>query len=389
MPGEQLALTAEEAARQSLAAGTAGTALAHIERAMTTGDWTSADAHIRQVTTGPIDGGAHTGLFYGLPAVMFVLHTASADGDPRYRCAAEALDAPLLRLARRRLRLAAERMSHGAPAAFGEYDLLYGLTGVGALLLLRAPGDDAFADILRHLVRLTEPRREGGQALPGWWVAHDPDPILPSPGGHANLGMAHGAAGILALLALAARRGHLVDGHATAIEYLLDWIDRWRQDSNDGPWWPEWLTREDLRTGRPTQDWPGLVSWCYGAVGIGRARQLAAIALNDAARRTAAENDLAASLTDHNLNRIIGAGLCHGMAGVYQTTYRATQDTRRPALQQRLPALATALARQAARRPAKETPGLLTGDAGTSLASHTTRHTLPPRSGWDACLLIT
>jgi hypothetical protein len=201
--------------------------------------------------------------------------------------------------------------------------------------------------------------------------------------------MAHGAAGILALLALAARRGQSVDGQTEAIEYLLAWINRWRQDSADGPWWPQWLTREDLRTGRPTQDGPGLPSWCYGAVGIARARQLAAIAINDPARRTAAEDDLAASLIDHNLNRIRDAGLCHGMAGVYQTTYRAAQDAHRPVLHQRLPALAAALARHAATGPATNRPGLLTGDAGVSLASQTMRHTLPPRSGWDACLLIT
>ena len=47
--------------------------------------------------------------------------------------------------------------------------------------------------------QLTEPRTDDGQHVPGWWVDHDPDSILPTPGGHANFGMAHGAAVILGI----------------------------------------------------------------------------------------------------------------------------------------------------------------------------------------------
>jgi hypothetical protein len=60
------------------------------------------------------------------------------------------------------------------------------------------PGSDDLGDLLRYVVRLTEPRRHDGPLPPGWWVDHDPDPVLPSPGGHANAGTAHGAAGLLA-----------------------------------------------------------------------------------------------------------------------------------------------------------------------------------------------
>ncbi|MGH3802688.1 MAG: hypothetical protein ACRDTD_21700, partial [Pseudonocardiaceae bacterium] len=83
----------------------------------------------------------------------------------------------------------------------------YGLTGIGQLLLQRAPGSDALGRILGYLVRLTEPLRIDGALVPGWWVSHDPDPLLPTPGGHANFGIAHGITGPLALLAHAMRRG--------------------------------------------------------------------------------------------------------------------------------------------------------------------------------------
>jgi len=295
----------------------------------------------------------------------------------------------VLRLARRRLTAAAGRIERGDPATFAEFDLFYGLTGIGALLLRRSPGSDVLAGILRYVVTLAEPRSQDGVELPGWWVAHDPDEILPTPGGHANFGMAHGAAGLLALLALATAHGCVVDGQEEAITVLTGWFDRWRQDSTDGPWWPQWITREELRTAYPAQPGPGRPSWCYGTVGIARAQQLAAIATDDPRRREVAEDALVASLTDKQLGRITEPGLCHGIAGVYQTAYRAARDARNPAIGRRLLALAARLVRHSGSLGDQvDEGGLLTGGTGVALALETTRHTTPPRTGWDSCLLI-
>ncbi|MGR6913616.1 lanthionine synthetase C family protein [[Actinomadura] parvosata] len=381
-----MVLTEQETARQSLAKGTAATALLHIERAMNgAGDWESAHAHIRQATAGPIDAAPHTGLYYGAPTIAFVLHAAST-GNPRYQPAARALDKHVARLAQRRLATAAERMRRREPATFAEYDLFRGLTGIGALLLLRAPGSDLLAGILGYVIRLTKPRRVDGVELPGWWVAHDPDPFLPTPGGHTNLGLAHGAAGLLALLSIASLHGCTVPGQADAIEALCGWLDQWRQVSSDGVWWPQWLTRDELNTGRTAQPGPGRPSWCYGTAGIARAQQLAALATHDPARRGIAEKALAECLTEQQLQKITEPGLCHGMAGVYQTAYRAALDAQNPAIGQRLPVLAAALTQC---KTTGDGEGLLTGAAGVGLALETSRHTTPPRSGWDACLLIT
>lgn len=390
MDAAMVTLTADEAARQSLARGAAGTALLHIERASTgSGSWETAEAHIRRAASGPIDAAEHAGLYCGAPAIAFMLHAAS-EGHARYRAASEALDEHVLRVARRRLATAAARIERGEPATFAEYDLFYGLTGIGALLLRRSPGSDVLAGILRYVVSLIEPRRQDGVELPGWWVDHDPDEILPTPGGHANLGMAHGAAGLLAVLTIATARGCVVDGQEEAIAVLTGWFDRWRQDSVDGPWWPQWITREELRTGQPAQRGPGRLSWCYGTVGIARAQQLAAIATNDPRRQDAAEDALAASLTDKQLDRISEPGLCHGIAGVYQTVYRAALDARNPAIGRRLPALTARLAQHADSLADRgDEGGLLTGGAGVALALETMRRTAPPRTGWDACLLIT
>ncbi|WP_239676277.1 lanthionine synthetase C family protein [Natronosporangium hydrolyticum] len=349
-----------------------------------TGGWATAHEHIRQVTAGPVDAAAHTGLFYGAPTVAFLLHTAGADGKPRYRQAAATLDRHILHLTRQRVADANERIDHGENTRFSEYDLLYGLTGIGALLLRHLPGSDTLADLLHYLVRLTGPH-PADERLPGWWVAHDPDPLLPTPGGHANLGMAHGAAGLLALLALATRSGVLVDGQREAIDRLLAWFDTWRQDGPEGPWWPQWLTRDELRTGRAAQPGPGRPSWCYGTPGIARALQLAAIATGDQLRQRAAEDALAGSISAPRLQLITEPGLCHGAAGLYQTISRAAHDAANPTLRRQLPALADRLAQHSS---SAHGDGLLTGSAGLTLALETARNRQPPRSGWDACLLI-
>ena len=332
-----------DAARQSLAAGPVGVALLHLERATAgTGTWIDAHHHIRAAATGATDAGQHTGLYYGAPAIAFLLHCA-AQADDRYRTAASNLDQPIEQLTRKRLTAATARIQHGGAATLGEYDLFYGLTGIGALLLRRMPGSDTFTDLLRYLIQLTHPREHHGLVLPGWWVDHDPDPTLPTLGGHVNFGMAHGAAGILALLALAMRHGHVVDHHADAIDRLTRWFDRWRQhDPDHGDWWPQWLTLDELHTGELQQTEPGRPSWCYGTPGIARALHLAAIATNNPTRAADAEHALLGSIPGQHTD----LGLCHGLAGLYQTVHRAAADSRNPALTQHLPALALHSARR-------------------------------------------
>ncbi|MFG1697691.1 lanthionine synthetase C family protein [Nonomuraea fastidiosa] len=371
---------------QSLANGTAGMALLHIERAhVGTESWHSAHAWIKQATSGEITSADHAGLYYGAPAVSFLLHAAQADGSERYHRPIKTIDSYVTRLAERRLAQATARADRGDPATFHEYDLFYGLTGIAALLLRHSPDADILPPILRHLIRLTHPTSDG---LPGWWVAHDPDRIKPTPGGHANLGMAHGAAGLLALLSITTRQGVAVDGQSEAIDRLCAWFDRWRQDGRTGPWWPQWITLPELADGRLRQPGPPRPSWCYGTPGIARALQLAGLALDDVARQQQAEHALAACLNDPaQLRHLTGPGLCHGVAGVYQTAWRAARDARTPSINARLPFLAGLLNQHAV--TTKNDGSLLNGAAGLALALHTSAHQTPPHSGWDSCLLLT
>jgi hypothetical protein len=376
-------------AAQDLATGSAGIALVHIERARSGLDtWRTAHAHIRDAAAAPLSDHDSTALFLGAPALLFVLDAAAGTSD-RYRTGLADLDAPVARLAHRRTRTALARIDAARAATFGEYDVISGLSGIGALLLRRDPGGSALEQTLTYLVALTRPLTIGNEVLPGWWVGHDPHRKTP-PGhrGHANLGAAHGITGPLALLAHAARRGITVDGHHHAITDICHWLDHWRREGDDGPWWPEHLDITELRTGRTQQTGPARPSWCYGTPGIARAGQLAAIALDDHTLQNHYERALLACISDDTqLARLTDAGLCHGLAGTFQTLWRAATDAATPALREQVPRLADALLAAAA-RPNEHGPGLLNGTAGTALALHTAATDTAPTCGWDACLLI-
>jgi hypothetical protein len=374
---------------QDLAAGAAGSALLHIERART-GDGTWQDAHswIKTAVATPVSAADTSGLYLGAPAAAFMLDCAVTAEAPRYHEALAALDHHVAQLAHRKCDAVRTRMRYGRPASFHEYDVFYGLTGIGAYLLRRSPSGTAMARVLAYLVRLTRPIRHGDLGvLPGWWVDHHPD-LTPSavPTGHANFGAAHGIVGPLLLLARALRQGVRVDGQENAVDTILHWLDTWRQDGPAGFWWPEHLRLGELRAGRPAQDGPARPSWCYGTPGIARAGQLAALARRDPDRQRLYEDALVRCLTDpEQRSKITDAGLCHGWAGVYQTAFRAAHDAAAPALRATLPDLTAALTRHA--QPGGD-PGLLQGAAGTALALTTAAHDAAPTSGWDACLLI-
>jgi hypothetical protein len=371
---------------QSLASGTLADALVAVEYAHHTSDWTYARTLIQQAVAAPVSAADTTGLYLGAPAVTFLLH-AAARGTDRYTEALAVLDRHIADLVSRRVAAATARLDVGRPPVFGEYDVFYGLTGVGALLLHRSPGSDGLERILTHLVRLTEPLQlDRDTTVPGWWVSHDPakQQSASFPGGHANVGLAHGIPGPLALLALAARAGVVVDRHHEAMGTILDWLHTWQQDSPAGVWWPETVNIAEHHTGRSYQRRPGRPSWCYGTPGIARAGQLAAIALGDTQTQALFEDSLTACLDDDAQTRQIrDAGICHGWAGIHATLRCAAADALTPDLAARLPVVAGRLHHVPA---ADDGEGFLTGPAGIDLARLTADTDSATR--WETCLLI-
>lgn len=380
---------------QSLSTGAAGIALLHAEYARAgIGDWSTAHRWAAAMTRTPVTAHPDASLFCGAPAVAFALRAA---GHPAYAAALATLDRHIAALTRHRLDRAHERIDRGQLPELREFDLINGLTGLGVYL----PHTDNTAllrEVLFCLVRLAEPVALDGQRLPGWWTGNSPadHPSPDWPGGHANQGIAHGIAGPLALLSTAIRFGVTVPGQADAIDRMDSWLEGWRCGTPSRPWWPGLISLTEQATGVVDQPGPQRPSWCYGTPGLARARQLAALALDDRQRQRRAEAALVACVVDDTqLAQLRDGSLCHGWAGLVHTTWRAAADANPDSeLASLLPHLRDRWNQHRAR--VSDQHGMLEGAAGIVLTQYTIATTGTSRdagertaAGWDACLLIT
>jgi lantibiotic biosynthesis protein len=182
--------------RQSLAHGAPGIALLHVEVAAAGGaSWQPARDWLTAITAGPVTGGPDCYPFYGAPAIAHVLARA-ADCLPAagLKQALDILDRHIAAGALTRVAAAHARISSGALPVLAEFDAVRGLAGTGAYLLRRDPVGTVTLAVLGYLVRLTDPVTSGGGTLPGWWTLTGPSGQHSArfPGGHGNLGLAHG-----------------------------------------------------------------------------------------------------------------------------------------------------------------------------------------------------
>ena len=299
------------------------------------------------------------------------------------------------------------------------WDTICGVTGPGRVLLaavLRGPDEHlpALQEILKFLVDLTTratpaaATSEGSAGRraprPGWWIPADRDGRHP-PGG-ADLGVAHGVSGPLALLARAYAAGVEVSGQRDAIRGVADWLLAWRDPDHR---WPGIVDPQDdpVDGADPTRS-----AWCYGAAGVAASLLTAGRALGDASLTAAATTAIAAmDGQDPDIWQLWGPTLCHGYAGLLAVATRTAAVTGDPAAG-RVAATAArlTLACFAADAPwgfrhvhlwgpagpvASDIAGLLVGAAGAALAladwAATSRPTAAPPStpaGWMTPLLL-
>lgn len=363
-----------------LATGYLGPALLHLMH-----DPDRAHPWIRAATANGLDTGRAT-LFYGLPALAFVLSFAPQE---RYRRDRDVLAEHLSDLAYHRTRAAHRRIDRNRTTTYGEYDLISGLTGIGVALTRIDPHGTALEEVLAYLVRLTEPLSTGEGDRPGWWVHHDPrmsdEPGFP--GGHMNLGMAHGISGVLSLLSINHLAGHRVPGQQDAIRQLCEALDSHKREDIHGAWWPGWVAAHGPG-GHPRRlDSAGPPSWCYGTPGIARALQLAGRALRDDALKQTAEQAMLSCVGRQSFKG--DDGLCHGRSGLVQALLRTAHDQATAPGAGELATAADEVRRaleQRRRAPEAAGIGLLEGRAGTALALSTAEN--PSVPVWDALLLL-
>ncbi|WP_163506581.1 lanthionine synthetase C family protein [Fodinicola acaciae] len=369
---------------EDLYAGAPGILLLHAHRAnIDAAPWEVVHQWARKITSRPLTANPNVGgLYRGVAAVAFALH---ATGQPAYEPALQTLDRHIVDLVRERIRRSHRRISERRLPQLAEFDLIRGLTGLGAYLLSRA-NQDVLRDVLAYLVQLTHPIAINGDRMCGWWSADLPPNNQHSHqrGGHGNLGLAHGIAGPLALLSFAAKSGIAVQGQLDAIRRISSWLQQQADETNGCVRWPEFIGSD---RGCATQ-LQGRPSWCYGTPGIARPLQVAGHALNDPDLSQYAEFAAASCVTDEQQLRLIrDASFCHGWAGLLYTVHRIAADaSSSTALTGTLHQLQERL-KESMVDGQLANAGLLTGTAGVRLVDESYSRS-PTEIPWDACLLL-
>ncbi|GAB3550114.1 hypothetical protein J2S53_001280 [Actinopolyspora lacussalsi] len=390
----------------SLSHGHAGIAVLHAELGHTRRRFRAiAHEHLRRAV-GDTGGTSFRGAFDGVGAAASAARVASGHGD--YGSILDRLDEHLI--ARSERLATAQELEAGSaePVAFETIDVVVGLSGIGRYLLHRReksgdPRDTALRAALRALTTLRHPRTVEGTSVPGWWYDASSS-LVEGPEfahGHANLGLAHGVSGPLALLSVAWRDGVRVPDQAETIRYVAEWLVHHRLQDRAGPYWPP-----HLGLGHYTD--PGAhpvpaanrPSWCYGAPGIARALDLAGQALGVERWRGLAVEAVRA-VTRRPLEEwgIVDSGLCHGWASALyllllfeirhpEAGLGPVVDETAHQLLERFDSTAPFGYRNTRTTNQVPDPGLLEGAAGIALALHAYATRSLPASGWDTLLLL-
>jgi hypothetical protein len=277
------------------------------------------------------------GLYSGLSGLAFATWQLSRDGT-RYRRLLLTLDDVISSQA---LSLAGDLTAGRNGVTVGDFDVISGLSGVGAYLLCRRQNPatlQSLHGVTQALIFLAQD--DGG--LPRW---HTPANLMWDEGmkevypvGNLNCGLAHGIPGPLAFLSLAYRAGLKVPGLPEAIAGIGEFLCKNRFDDAWGVNWPTAVPLEPdnsstiakLRPGDPRSapEGPSRCAWCYGSPGIARSLWLAGEALDREDFRELAVSGLAAVFRRPvHQRRIDSATFCHGVAGLLAITLRFAHDT--------------------------------------------------------------
>ena len=281
--------------------------------------------------------GLPLGLFSGVSGLAFSAWQLSRQGT-RYRRLSTTLDQEIVR----RVYALTNSLRGGQNGVgVGEFDVISGLSGVGAYLLCPI-GQPGLTDALHPLVDVLVGMLEEKDGIPLW---HTPAAFLYDdemreiyPYGNLNCGLAHGIPGPLALLSLGLRAGLPIGGLPQAIARMADWLCERRCDDSWGVNWPSAvpIVKTETSLGSSLQaggaqavlDGPSRCAWCYGSPGVARALWLAGEALDRDDYRALAISAMEAVFRRPVAERHIDSPtFCHGVAGLLEIALRFANDT--------------------------------------------------------------
>jgi hypothetical protein len=301
----------------SLANGQAGLALLYTWLAQTRRTpqpdvlaWQYLDRAIEAVSTQTMDAS----LYGGFPGVAWAAELVDHLLDPDAEDRNEAVDEALLTLLAR---------ANLWPAA---HDLVVAATGLGVYALQRYPRPSAIECLHRVVERLHEHAQRDEHGI-FWWTP--PAGILHAesrkeyPSGRADLGLAHGAAGAIALLGGICGTGVESQVAGPLLEGSVSWLLAHSVATDAGPTFPIWLAPD-------FQPSSARCAWCYGDPGIAAALLLAARGVGSTDwEQTAVALACRAAERPPEKTGVRDACFCHGTAGlahIYNRMYQATGE---------------------------------------------------------------
>ena len=285
------------------------------------------------------------------------------------------------------------------PSWQGDYDLIIGLVGLGVYALERLPAPVAISCLKGIVDRLEETAERQGKGIT-WHTSPKllpPDQRKLCPRGYYNLGLAHGVAGIIALLGAACAAGVRRRKARKLLDGAVAWLLRQKREDRTGSRFPAWVA-------------PGVKSdscrsaWCYGDPGVAAALLCAARSVGEPAwEREALEIARGAADRPPEESGVVDAGLCHGAAGLghifnrmYQTTgeevlgraagfwFERTLAMRQP--DRGVGGFSALAANDDGTRYWVDDVGILTGASGIALALLAATTSIEP--AWDRMLLV-
>lgn len=216
------------------------------------------------------------------------------------------------------------------------FDVICGVAGMAPYMTMmdrEAALPDAVATVdamLSYLLSLAKPDPATGLCC---YIANEriliPDRKLLYPKGYADTGLAHGAAGVVAALALALLDGWSAAGLKEGLAELSAWLVRQQVQDEYGTNWPAFLEPSARRSHSSRS------AWCYGIPGTARALYLAGAALRDSNLQDTAMTAFKSLLARPRKEwSIASPNICHGLSGVLQAALRMYHDTGAPQLLQ-------------------------------------------------------
>jgi len=233
-----------------------------------------------------------------------------------------------------------------------QFDLINGLSGVGAYLL-ECPNDDkrdvALKSVLNFLVTLVLDTHEvEGFHVPNWYISKEnqsrEEEKTIYPKGNFNFGLSHGIASVLVVLSKAYKNGIIVARHRKAIDEILQLYNRYGTNKNNERLylWPGFLSFEDYVANNINSYKSKRQSWCYGSVGISGAILNASILIEDNDMENFMyENLCKIAEIDNDSYELLSPIICHGYTGVLITLLTAYKRKPNKALYNKIINLAT------------------------------------------------